>query len=79
MEVSGDVTMETNKRQTTNDKRKVKIELVSHLTKDCWTADFRKMARLLDNKHTFPYLQSLSLFVCELKINQGEPIVGEYW
>ena len=28
-------------KQTTNDKRKVKIELVSHSTKDCWTADFR--------------------------------------
>ena len=41
MEINGDVTMETNE-QTNN--RKVKIGLVSKLTEDCWTADFRNLS-----------------------------------
>ena len=37
MERNGAVTMETD------NPRKVKIELVSKSTKDCWTADFRNI------------------------------------
>ena len=57
MEINGDVTMETDRQPTW--PRKVKIMLVSKLTKDCWTADFRNN---LAPFHPLPFILLFLVF-----------------